>query len=230
LQNRREKYCALVQARKKCRACEGLVNPSNVESGAFDSDQIGPWSRWQGNLNAELMIVGQDWGDTRYFIANHGHESSQNPTNDMLIRLLSSIGVDVPAPTATDSARGPLFLTNAILCLKEGGLQAAVKREWFEQCAARFLRPTIDIVAPRILISLGEWAYRAINRAYDLQRMSFQQAVKSHEGFLLTAHMLYFPRYHCGRRILNTHRPLALQQADWQLVEHAMIEGRRQPG
>jgi DNA polymerase len=27
---------------------------------------IGPWTQWQGNLNAELMIVGQDWGGTEY--------------------------------------------------------------------------------------------------------------------------------------------------------------------
>lgn len=60
-------YAQLVSLRKACRACTDLTNPSELDGGALDSDYIGPWSRWQGNLSANLMIVGQDWGDTRYF-------------------------------------------------------------------------------------------------------------------------------------------------------------------
>ena len=57
-----ERYFQLVEARKACTACAGLSNPSTFHEGEFDSAQIGPWSRWQGNLNAAVMIVGQDWG------------------------------------------------------------------------------------------------------------------------------------------------------------------------
>ena len=65
-------YAALVRARKSCRACTGLINPAACDGGTKDSDQIGPWSLWQGNLNADLVIVGQDSGDTRYFIRRGG--------------------------------------------------------------------------------------------------------------------------------------------------------------
>ena len=78
------KYQRLVQLRKQCRDCPDLVNPSR-----YDSTQIGPWSRWQGNLETELMIVGQDWGTTTYFLKWEGIDQPKgNPTNDNLRLLL----------------------------------------------------------------------------------------------------------------------------------------------
>ena len=74
-------YAALVRVRRSCRACPGLINPADCDGGIHDSDQIGPWTLWQGNLRADLVIVGQDWGDTRYFIANAaGTRATTRPT------------------------------------------------------------------------------------------------------------------------------------------------------
>lgn len=63
---KREKYQLLVKKRKGCHLCNSITNPAKVENGTYDSDEIGAWSLWQGNLDAELLIVGQDWGDTSY--------------------------------------------------------------------------------------------------------------------------------------------------------------------
>jgi uracil-DNA glycosylase len=215
-------YTALVHARQSCHACPALVNPAVCGGGIHDSDQIGPWSLWQGNLNAELVIVGQDWGDARYFTENFGREAPHNPTNETLRRLLGSIGIEIAGPTATDTGGGPLFLTNAVLCLKEGGMQAKVQPGWFANCGARFLRPTIDLIAPKVVVTLGEWAYRATTAAYDVPRVAFRQAVERADGFVLTDGARYFPMYHCGARILNTHRPMAMQLVDWARVERAL--------
>ena len=154
--------------------------PAN--GGIHDSDQIGPWSLWQGNLNADLVIVGQDWGDTRYFIQNAGRESPRNPTNENLRRLLGSIGIEIAGPTAADAGGGTVFLTNAVLCLKDGGMQAKVRADWFTNCGARFLRPTIDLIAPKVVVTLGERAYRATTAAYGVPRVAFRAAVESPDG------------------------------------------------
>lgn len=214
-------YSALVAERKKCRLCEGcgLVNPVNVEGG-FDSQQVGPWSRWQGNLDAPLMVIGQDWGDVRYFKTNYGLENASNPTNKTLRELIGLLGIDVGDPGDLGQD-GVEFFTNAILCLKnDGGLQAAVQRSWFDNCKP-FLKRQIEIVAPRILICLGERAYRSVAAAFDFHAGSFRQAVESEDGIQIPNGTRVFPRYHCGRRILNTHRPMAIQIADWQrLTKH----------
>ena len=79
-----------VAERKACRLCApALTNPAAVEAGRYDSDEVGPWSRWQGHLGARLMVVGQDWGDTRYFTRYAEREASRNPTNITLAKLLA---------------------------------------------------------------------------------------------------------------------------------------------
>ncbi len=213
-------YSQLVKARKGCGLCRGLENPACVSSSIFDSDQIGPWTLWQGNLDAEIMIVGQDWGDVRYFIGNAGHEAARNPTNEMLVKLLASIGVKIDPPSPQDTGGGIVFLTNAILCLKQNGLQGAVQPEWFQNCGEHFLKPTINLVRPKILITLGESAYRAMRDLYGLPKMKFKNAVA--KKFHLSEATEYFPMYHCGRRILNTHRPPEQQFKDWARIKHAL--------
>jgi uracil-DNA glycosylase len=68
-------------------------------------------------------------------------------------------------------------MTNAVLCLKHGGMQAKVRPEWFENCGSRFLRPTIDLIAPKVVVSLSESAYRAITAAYGVPPIPFRKAV-----------------------------------------------------
>jgi hypothetical protein len=132
-------YKNLVQSRKVCHLCKGLTNPAEYDNGIFDSDQIGPWSRWQGNLNAQLMIIGQDWGDTGYFQQYEGRDTDNNPTNKTIRELLASIGIPIPPPSASDQGESSIFLNNAILCLKKGGLGAEVKQEWFNNCGHHYL-------------------------------------------------------------------------------------------
>ncbi|MEO8596249.1 MAG: uracil-DNA glycosylase family protein [Candidatus Solibacter sp.] len=220
--DRTASYAALVAARQLCRACTGLINPAACDGGIHDSDAIGPWSLWQGNLNADLVIVGQDWGDTGYFSANKGHEKAGNPTNVTLMKLLASIGIVIAVPTADDAGGGAVFMTNAILCLKDGGMQGDVRPEWFANCGARFLKPTIDVISPKVVVTLEERAYRALVGGYGLPRMAFRTAVERPEGFMLASGTRCWPMYHCGARILNTHQPYERQVRDWQRVGTAL--------
>jgi hypothetical protein len=81
------------------------------------------------------MIVGQDWGDVRYFTKNLGLEAPRNPTNETLRELISLLGIEVGPPE--DRRRsGVAFFTNAVLCLKDGGLQADVQSAWFANCSS----------------------------------------------------------------------------------------------
>jgi DNA polymerase len=206
-----------------------LTNPSVSGNGVCDSDQIGPWSLWQGNLNADLMIVGQDWGDEAYFLCHAGHDQSGNPTNKTLRKLLRSIGVEIEPPSMTDAGGGGLFFTNAILCLKTGGLQAPVDPAWFKNCGSQFLRPSIEIVRPRVLVTLGERAYRVMTSLYGLNWLPFKAAAEREDGFLLFGRTTLYPVYHCGARILNTHRPEAKQVTDWSRIGRALRAASPQP-
>jgi len=206
-------YDELVAERKLCRQCPELVNPGIVEDGRFDSSEVGPWSRWQGNLDARVMLVGQDWGDVRYFVRNRGLEAARNPTNLALIELMGLLGVRIGSP-GDEGRRAVAFFTNAVLCLKSSGLQGKVQNAWFSNCRD-FLRRQVSIVSPKVLVCLGERAWREIAAAFQIRPGSFRDAVDDPLGVVLANGTRAFACYHCGRRIQNTHRPLEVQRKDW---------------
>lgn len=208
-------YAALVMDRKTCGACHGLENPALCCGGRYDSDHIGPWSRWQANLDAKVMVIGQEWGGVARFVRNQGRTQSTNPTNAAIIELLRSIGIAIGTPEAEDGHAGAVFFTNTALCLKQGSLQAAVEAEWFRNCGERFLKPLVELVQPEAIVCLGERAYRALEWLYDLPHTPFRMAVEAAEGLTIPGGPRVYGVYHCGRRIQNTHRPFDQQKRDW---------------
>lgn len=214
-------YATLVKQRKECRRCEDLVNPSKCSAGAHDCDEIGPWTRWQGALDAELMLVGQDWGDVTYFESHEGRDVADNPTNRQLRRLLAEAGFDIEDVGQT-TGRGSIFLTNAILCLKSGGLGGPVRSAWFNECGPRFLRPQVEIVRPKALVTLGARAYDAVCRAFDRRPAPFRSAVEAKDPPELLRGVRLFPVYHCSPRVLAATRVFKQQQEDWRRIGAAL--------
>src|SRR4051794_35762952 len=101
--NKLDRYKALVERRKAYDPERfGLANPSAPNLRKYDSNEIGPWTRWANDLDADLMVVGQDWGDERYFLVNKGLDNPNNPTNRSLRELLEFVGRPVPPPPSPD--------------------------------------------------------------------------------------------------------------------------------
>lgn len=216
-------YLAMVAARRDCHLCDGLENPSALEGGKFDSPHIGPWTAWLGDLNAPIMVVGQEWGDRHAFVTQGGRDSDQSPTNIMLRELLRSIGVEVPNVGELSPNRG-VYLTNAALCMKGEGCQGPVNPMWFRQCGTAFLRPQVELVRPRVVITLGQQAHSGLLTAYGLAFPPRYRDSVEGPGVFLPSGVRVFAVYHCGRRILNTHRSREEQFRDWQRIREALQE------
>lgn len=218
--NKLQEYAELVAARKACHRCRELTNPADIDGGRLDSNDIGAWARWQGNLDAALVVVGQDWGDTAYFVRHGGQEGPRNPTNLALVELLRVAGVPIGDP-ASSEGRDVAFFTNAILCLKDarGGLQGEVQKSWFGNCTW-FLRRQIEIIGPQVVVGLGQHAYQAILGAFGVKSGTFRAEVENLDGRILPNGTRVFAMYHCGARIRNTHRPMERQRADWERIRH----------
>ena len=223
MDDRSLRYDALVDARKACRLCSdlGLINASVIRGGELDSAQIGPWSGWLGDLHARVMVVGQDWGDQRAFEKQSGQNWPDSATNRMLVQLLAEAGITVPE-VGSGEASG-VFLTNAVLCFRtERGCQGPVQSRWFQNCGAQFLRPQIELVKPQVVVCLGERAYGAVLAAYELPAVRNWRAAVEGSGIALAGGPIAFAVYHCGQRILNTHRKRPEQFKDWRRIGEAM--------
>lgn len=216
-------YAALVVKRKRCGLCLGLENPAIIQEGQFDSPHIGPWTAWLGDLNASVMVVGQEWGDRQAFVAQNGRDSARSATNVMLRELLRSIGIEVPNVGEPSHDCG-VFITNAALCLKVGGCQGPVTSSWFRQCGVAFLRPQVELVRPRVAITLGQRAYSGLLQAYGMTCPSRYRDSVEGPGVSLPHGTRVFAVYHCGRRVLNTHRDREQQFRDWQRIRPALKE------
>lgn len=219
---KQEEYDRLVTSRKSCHVCQGLENPSRVANGLFDSSEIGPWTRWQGYLDSRVMLVAQDWGHVGNFEKQKGTDNN-SATNKMLKRLLEIAGIAVGLPLDSTNG-GSLFFTNAILCLKKGGDQARVNSEWYRNCGPRFLRPSIEIVEPKVVICIGQRAYDTVMTCYDRKPQPFRDAVDKHVPAILSSNVAVFAVYHCARRIRNTHRKDDQQAYDWQQISKWLNE------
>jgi uracil-DNA glycosylase family 4 len=219
--NKRQQYVELVSKRKACRLCDshGLTNPSVCKQGIYDtSGHIGPWSGWQGNLNAELMVIAQDWGGVEYFIEFEGLEKDSNPTNRRICELLASIDISIELPR--QSRNSTLFFTNSVLCLRPGRLTGAIKSRWFTNCSTNFLRPQVELVNPKVVVTLGHMAYCALLKAYSLtpkarMREAVQEVVRLPGGNFLV------PVFHPGNKGTRS-RSLENQKSDWKRVRLAL--------
>ena len=107
---------------------------------------MGPWSRWLAGRPAKILIVGQDWGTFTYYREHEGRDTPDNLTNRRLVMLLRELGFQVPEVSEHTERSTPVFLTNAILCLKPGvTMSAAVKSGWFDACGP-MLKATVAAV------------------------------------------------------------------------------------
>ena len=80
--------------------------------------------------------------------------------------LLETIDISVKDPR--EPQQQVVFLTNLILCLKKGGLQAAVEDAWLTNCVKCFFLPLVDIIKPCAILVLGQKTTEAILRAYRI--------------------------------------------------------------
>lgn len=222
---KKQQYLELVEKRKACRLCVGLTNPADTALCIYDSKEIGPWSRLHGDLDAEVMVIGQDWGDVRYFNENQGLDKLDNPTMCNLEKLLCHIGIHVSRTTNAEHNRG-LFLTNAILCLKQGGLQAKVDSKWVSNCGANFLRKQIEIVQPKVVVGLGEFAFHSVLRTFGLPTIKLKDAISDAKGHELLPRVRLFAAYHCGKGTINRNRDLKQQMVDWERVGRFLARTR----
>jgi uracil-DNA glycosylase len=212
----------LVAARKACRLCIDS-DPGKIRSGAsfeFDPHVVSYWSQWLGHPRPLLLVVGQDFGDTKYFEDQKGKDKPGNKTNENLRELLLCAGFNPTHPPESDPETR-VYLTNSILCLKQPPMNSLIYPRWVRACAEKHLKPLVEHLKPLIIVAMGAWAWRAAQFAFEptAAPKKFSAAVgkewKTEKGIRI------FAVGHCsGLGIRN--RPWQAQKEDWARVGEAL--------
>ena len=212
-------YEDLVSLRKECSICSpDLTNASSIDGGVHDSKHIGPYTRWQGNLESHVVVVGQDFGDIASCRAYRGFPGNDVQTNSTLVDLFADNCISV-SPPRDGSTHNQLFFTNAVLCMKgaqRDGRQQNVRSTHYHACRP-FLRRTIELVNPRVVVTLGAHALKSVWLAFLPQPCPpLGQAVGKLVALYGKTQLL--PVYHPSKTVQNTCRPYPQMTADWKPI------------
>ena len=164
-----------------------------------------------GRVGARVMFVGEApgrQGGDRTRVPFSGDQSGRN-----FARYLASINL----------TREEIFVTNSVLCnpRTETGANRKPTRKEVANCSD-FLRRQIEVVAPRVLVTLGRVALDAL-RAVGYHRLTLAEdagKVFEWEGRLLV------PLYHPSPQVLASSRREAAQLADYEAVARALRRDR----
>jgi len=215
-------YERLVAARKACRICM-TSHPGEIRSGAeltYDPDVVSYWSQWLGHQQPELLIVGQDFADFTYFQRNRGCDDHDSRTNGRLRELLSAAGIAVAPPPHRDHAPR-VYLTNSILCLKEGHMASPIRGQWVKACTERHLKPLIAHLRPAIVVGMGGHGWRAVRQLFQLRHLPVNLKPVAGSAWTASDQTRVFAVGHCSPLGL-ANRCWEDQLADWRRIGDAI--------
>lgn len=200
VEQKQQLFAALAAEAAACRRCEAMCGRTAV------------LSELNGSVAAQVMFIGEApgrQGGDRTRVPFSGDQSGQNFT-----RYLASIKL----------AREEIFITNSVLCnpRKESGANRKPSMKESLNCA-EFLRRQIELVAPRVIVTLGAVALAA------LSRIEYHQFTLKDSAGRVCAwdNRLLVPLYHPSPQVLASHRREDAQLQDYAAVARAIRESAR---
>jgi uracil-DNA glycosylase family 4 len=190
LSSKNSAFSALVAEVQACTKCARMCNSARVLNYSA------------GNLNAELFFIGEApgrLGADETEVPFHGDTSGRNFED-----LMAFAGI----------SRNDIYVTNAVLCnpKDEQGNNSTPTLIEASNCQP-FLKRQIELVNPKIVVTLGATALRVL-AGIEMHKFTLSQLVR-------TIHTWFgrqlVPLYHPGQRAM-IHRSFANQRSDYQFV------------
>lgn len=226
---KKDLYQNLVTKFKKHRfSTPDLLNPHEIEN--FNFDVVNPWELWQGNLDAEIMLIGQDFADSESLKNNLQEDwkkEKSSSTNLALISFFKILGYPIPEICYKATSELPLFFTNAILGIKKSDVQQMskpVKNLWIQE-SREYLRELIGIVQPKCIIVMGKTAYKAICNIYNIKPTPKTKDIIGTKIDLPDGKDLFVVQ-HCSP-LGRVGRSLELQTGDWEGIRNKIYNSKQ---
>jgi DNA polymerase len=185
----------LVKDASNCTLCPAMCGRSAV------------LSELNGSPEARVMFIGEApgrKGADRTRVPFSGDQSGAN-----FDRFLNSI----------ELTRKEIFITSAALCnpRSDSGANRRPTQKELKNCSS-FLRRTIEVINPRVIVTLGSVALEALKRIeyHELSLKESASQIQFWNGRVLV------PIYHPSPQVLASHRREAEQLRDYQVVQKAV--------
>lgn len=185
----------LIDEAASCTLCPAMCGRSAVLSSL------------NGSPNARIMFIGEApgrKGADRTRVPFSGDQSGAN-----FDRFLGSIGL----------TREQIFITSAALCnpRTDSGANRKPSLTELTNCSD-FLRRTIELVNPRVIVTLGSVALEALKRIQYHELSLKESAAQVHAW----QDRVLVPIYHPSPQVLASHRREAAQLSDYRVVAETL--------
>jgi len=157
--SKRDRLLNLAQLRVRSR-WPGYGHPEDY--GYDFRDLVSPYSRTARNLDADVMIVLQDWsshdklsGGINADVARYGHDPCLRTNIKLKDLLHRHLGLHLE----------DTYGTNLFPFIKQGGISGRIPAPDLARAAEVFALPQIEIVNPRVVLALGRGTSKALVRA-----------------------------------------------------------------
>ena len=235
---KKDEFRRLVEDVSKCHICERLVTLPHIENSeclenddhGLDTDRpyINRWNLWQGNLDADIMVIGQDYGQKEDGVAIEvcSYADTTNPTDVRLKELFNeAFRINL------NSNEAPMFFTNMANCYRKKRTSGGMHSGWLPICANKYMERLIRIIRPKIIIVLGRSAFEALHCMENLSVQCLDSIKSGKESYAEMIQHRYqidlgdekidvFPVYHPGANS-QMNRTFKQQLEDWKKIsEH----------
>lgn len=199
---RREEFLKLAAKAQNCRRCEAMCDKTAV------------LSELNGNLRPKVFFVAEAPGRQGADRTRRPFSGDKSGANFQI--LLDSIGLQ----------REEIFITNTVLCSPRAasGANRKPSRREIKNCAD-FLINTINLIDPKIIVTLGSVALEA------LKSIEYHQIILRTDAgkiFRWNARRLV-PLYHPSPQTVASHRRMHEQLEDFKAVAHAIEKSSELP-
>lgn len=194
-ENKQTEFLKIAETARNCRRCEAMCDKTAV------------LSELNGNLNPKVFFIAEAPG-------RQGADRTRKPfsgdkSGENFQKLLDSIGL----------RREEIFITNTVLCSprSETGANRKPSKKEIKNCTD-FLEKTINLINPKIVVTLGGVALEA------LKTIEYHQIIlKSDAGGIFGWNgRILVPLYHPSPQVVASHRRLGEQLEDFRAVAEAI--------
>ena len=192
--------------RKKDQFAELVAEAANCTRCPAMCDRAAVLSELNGSIGARVMFIGEApgrKGADRTRIPFSGDQSGKNFES-----FLAAAGVK----------RSEIFITSAALCNPRtaSGANRRPTTQELRNCSG-FLRRTIELINPEVIVTLGGVALEALNRLHDHPFTLRDDGAKVRKWNDRTL----IPLYHPSPQVLITNRDAKAQMRDYKVVKRA---------
>lgn len=233
--SKQDEFRRLAEDVANCHICERLVTLPHLQSSErLENDDHGlgterpyvnRWNLWHGNLDADIMVIGQDYGTKEDGNVFDGSifANTTNPTDARLKNLfMGALRIDLNAKET------PLFFTNMANCYRKKRTSGGMHSGWLPICANKYMERLIRIIRPKIVIVLGRSAFEALHCMEGLLVKCIDPVKSGKESYVEMIQHRYqieldnekievFPVFHPGANS-QMNRTFDQQLDDWKRI------------